>query len=104
MAKFKNKNSDEQVEAITFDELVEHGKANCDPSNIHNGMPWSFKLGEHGITHENDKCYLIPTSHLAGPYPYSNFTPDDMLLIGVVGELTPIKKEEFEKEFEKIDI
>jgi hypothetical protein len=45
------------ADAITFDEFVEYGKANG--GNIVNGMPWSFKYKNHGVTHENDDCYIV---------------------------------------------
>ena len=83
------------IEAITFDELVEHGKNNG--GNIVNGMPWSFKYKGHSITHENDGLYLIPT--LEGTH---NFTPQDMLITGVNGEIYPCKIDIFEKTYEKI--
>lgn len=57
--KFRKKPVVVVVEAITFDELVEHGKANS-PVLVR-GMPWSFDYKGHPITHENDDCYLIPT-------------------------------------------
>src|SRR5688572_10568559 len=47
------------VEAITFEELVDYGKASG--ANIVNGMPWSFEYKGQPITHENDDCYIIPT-------------------------------------------
>lgn len=34
------------IEAITFDEFIEYGKANG--GNIVNGMPWSFKYTRGG--------------------------------------------------------
>ena len=37
------------IEAITFDELVEHGRQS---GAIVNGMPWSFEYNGHPITHE----------------------------------------------------
>jgi hypothetical protein len=43
------------VEAITFDELVQHGIDSGAPS----GTPFYY-MG-HPITHENANCYLIPT-------------------------------------------
>ena len=95
--KFKTKKGD-VVEAMTFQELVEYGKNNG--ANIVNDMPWSFSLNGHPITHENDKCYLIPTPHLHDPREHtSRFTPDDMLVIGVIGELTPIPKMYFDDEY-----
>ena len=83
-----------EVEAITFDELVEHGKNNG--ANIVNGMPWSFKYQGHPITHENDECYLIPT--LEGTM---KFTPQDMLITGVNGEIYPCKKDIFAKTYDE---
>lgn len=82
MAKFKKKPV--VIEAITFDELVEYGKKN--QTFIVNDMPWSFDYKGHPITHENDECYLIPT--LEGTH---NFTPKDMLITGVRGEIYPCK-------------
>ena len=83
------------IEAITFDELVQHGiEAGA---NIHNGMPWSFQYAGHPITHENDKCYLIVT--LEGTM---NMTPDDMLITGVKGEIYPCKKDIFDATYEAV--
>jgi hypothetical protein len=81
------------IEAITFEEFVEYGKNNG--ANIVNGMPWSFEYNGHPVTHENDECYLIPT--LEGTH---NFTPQDMLIIGVHGEIYPCKKDIFEKTYD----
>lgn len=83
------------IEAITFEELVEYGK-NIG-ANIVNGMPWSFQYKGHGITHENDECYLIPT--LEGTH---RFTPQDMLITGVKGEIYPCKKDIFEQTYEPV--
>ena len=83
------------IEAITFQELVEHGKANT--TNIVNGMPWSFDYKGHPITHENDACYLIPT--LEGTH---NMTPADMLITGVKGEIYPCKLDIFEATYEAV--
>lgn len=91
MAKYRKKPV--VIEAITFDELVEHGKANG--GNIVNGMPWSFDYKGHPITHENDQRYLIPT--LEGTH---NMTPDDMLITGVKGEIYPCKKDIFAATYE----
>jgi len=83
------------IEAITFDELVQHGINNG--AFIVNDMPWSFSYNGHAITHENDQCYLIPT--LEGTM---KFTPDDMLITGVNGEIYPCKKDIFEKTYEAV--
>lgn len=84
------------IEAITFDELVDYGKANG--ANIVNGMPWSFKFREHSITHENDDCCLIPT--LEGTM---KFNRGDMLIIGIKGEIYPCKPDIFEATYEKVE-
>ncbi len=81
------------IEAITFDELVAHGKTHT--ANIVNGMPWSFDYKGHPITHENDGCYLIPT--LEGTH---NMTPADMLITGVQGEIYPCKIDIFNATYE----
>ena len=82
------------VEAITFEELVEYGKAHN--ANIINGMPWSFEYNGHPITHENDECYLIPT--LEGTM---KFNKGDMLITGVKGEIYPCKPDIFEQTYEE---
>jgi hypothetical protein len=82
-----------EIEAITFEEFVEYGKNNG--GNVVNGMPWSFEYKGHPVTHENDERYLIPT--LEGVH---NFTPHDMLITGVSGEIYPCKKDIFEKTYE----
>lgn len=84
------------IDAITFDELVEYGKNNG--GNIVNGMPWSFHYNGHPITHENDECYLIVT--LEGIH---NFTPKDVLITGVAGEIYPCKIDIFEETYEKVE-
>jgi hypothetical protein len=84
------------IEAITFDEFVEYGRSNG--ANIVNNMPWSFKYNGHPVTHENDECYLIPT--LEGTH---NFTPKDMLITGVNGEIYPCKLDIFEKTYDVCD-
>jgi hypothetical protein len=45
------------VESISFDELVQHGRDSG--ANIVNGMPWSFEYKGKAVTHENDQLYLI---------------------------------------------
>ncbi len=84
------------IEAITFDKLVEYGKANG--GNIVNGMPWSFTYSGHPITHENDDCYLIPT--LEGTM---KMLRGDMLITGVKGEIYPCKPDIFEATYEAVD-
>lgn len=83
-----------EIEAITFDELVEHGRVAQGTA----GIPWSFSYKGHPITHENDDCYLIPT--LEGTL---RFTRDDMLITGVKGEIYPCKRDIFEATYDQAD-
>lgn len=83
------------IEAITFDELVAHGIASG--GNVVRGMPWSFKYNGHPISHEHDKCYLIPT-----PEGTMNFTPQDMLITGIKGEIYPCKRDIFDATYEPL--
>jgi hypothetical protein len=82
-----------QVEAITFTELVQYGIDSG--ATLYNGFPWSFQYSGHPITHENDECYLIPT--LEG---VMRFTPEDMLITGVKGEVYPCKMDIFNATYE----
>jgi hypothetical protein len=81
------------IEAVTFDELVDHGRTSG--GNIINGMPWSFSYAGHPITHEHDNCYLIPTSEGT-----MNMTRSDMLITGVKGEIYPCKIDIFEATYD----
>ena len=85
-----------QIEAITFDELVQHGIDSGAP--LTNGMPWSFEYKGQHISHENDACYLIPT--LEGTM---KFTPRDVLITGVNGEIYPCKTDIFEKTYKPVE-
>lgn len=93
MAKFRKKPV--EIEAVTFEEFVEYGKLHG--GNSVTGMPWSFQYEGHPVTHENNGCYLIPT--LEGTM---KFTPSDMLITGVDGEIYPCKKDIFGKTYEKV--
>jgi hypothetical protein len=84
------------IEAITFEELVEYGKASG--ANIVNGMPWSFEYHGQPITHENDRCYLIST--LIGTM---RLEPGDMLITGAKGEVYPCRGEMFQMTYERVD-
>ena len=91
MAKYRKKPV--IIEAITFEELIEYGKAHADI--FIERFPWSFEYNGHPIMYENDQCYIIPT--LEGEM---NFTPEDMLITGVNGEIYPCKIDIFEKTYE----
>lgn len=84
-----------EIEAITFDELVQYGLSHG--ANIINGMPWAFEYAGHPVTHENDNCYLIPT--LEG---VMRFNRGSWLIIGVAGEIYPCDPDIFEKTYEKV--
>lgn len=91
MAKFRKKPV--VIEAYTFDEMVEIGRKQ---GGYESGvMPYSFTINDHGITHENDDCYIICT--LEGAH---KMTREDMLLIGVKGEIYPCKIEIFKATYE----
>ena len=93
MARFRNKPI--VVEAITFEELVEHGRSQ---DVGHGGMPWAFSYGGHPITHENDDCYLIPTAE-----GIMKMGRNDMLITGVQGEIYPCKLDTFGATYEPVD-
>jgi hypothetical protein len=61
-------------------------------------MPWSFYYKGQPITYESNQCYIIPT--LEGLY---NFTPNDVLITGIKGEIYPCKKIIFEATYDIID-
>lgn len=86
------------IEAITFDELVAHGRAQGVTLYGTNEMPWSFTYAGHPISHEHDECYLIPT--LEGTM---RMGPDDMLITGVKGEIYPCKRDIFAATYEKVE-
>lgn len=83
------------IQAMTFDELIVYGLNNTD--NIVNDMPWSFQLNGYSISYETDSSYVIETlegNHL--------MTSDDMLIIGVKGEIYPCKKDIFYLTYEEV--
>lgn len=84
------------IEAVTFEEFVEYGKTHAE--NLVEGMPWHFEYNGHPVTHETDTCYIVPT--LEGDF---QFTPNDMLVTGVNGEIYPCKKDIFEKTYEAVE-
>lgn len=83
------------IEAMTFDEMVTYGKEHAE--SLHDGIPWSFEINGHPITHEDNERYLINT--LEGTH---NMTPKDMLIIGIEGEIYPCKLNIFEATYEKV--
>ena len=87
MSKYRKRS--ELVEAINFDELVQHGIAqNVD---LIRGMPWHFKYQGHQITHENDNCYLIPSPNGGS----LQFNRGDMLVVCGDNSLFPMSLASF---------
>lgn len=89
MTKFRKKPV--VIEAITFEEFVQFAKETTQEPH------WSIPYQGVNISHENDNCYLITT--LEG---IMQFTPNDMLITGVQGEVYPCKKDIFEATYEKV--
>lgn len=77
------------IEAISFDDLVQHGIDNG--GNIVNEMPWSFIYRRHRITHENNDCYLIASPN-GGSLPFKR---GDMLTFCGDGSLFPMELVDF---------
>ena len=82
MAKFKMKPM--VVEAVTFDELIQHGLKHT--TNIYNNMPWSFEFMGVPVTHETDDCYIVGTEE---------FTKNHLLVIKD-NEISIVEKDVFD--------
>jgi len=85
------------IEALTFNEFIDYGKSHCNLLEM--GMPWSFTFKGYNITHENDECYLIPTIES----DIQKMTSQDMLIVGVKGEIYPCKLDVFEQTYERVE-
>ncbi len=85
-----------EIKAMTFNEMLEFAKSD---KNLHscNGVPWSFHIGSHQVSHENDDTYLIPT-----PEGTMKMTRDDMLITGISGEIYPCKLDIFNKSYDEV--
>ena len=79
------------IEAITFEDLVEIGKAS--------GALETFTYQGQLITHEGNDCYLIPTSEGIMRFRRG----EDMLITGVKGEIYPCKIDIFQATYEKAE-
>lgn len=86
------------VEAITFDELVEHGRKQGVPCHGPLNLPWSFLYNGHPITHENDDCYLVNT--LEGTV---RFERGHLLITGIKGEIYPCRADIFAATYEPVE-
>lgn len=83
------------ISIITFEDFVEYGRKNGSGTNAE-GYPLSFTYENHAITHETNVQYVIPT--LEG---HLYFTPNDVLIKGVQGELYPCKIDIFKQTYTK---
>lgn len=81
------------IKIITFDDFVEFGKKNAGSLNSE-GLPLSFTYQGHAISHESNTSYTIPTKE-----GYLNFTPEDVLITGVQGEIYPCKIDIFKQTY-----
>lgn len=93
MATFRRKQY--EIEAITFDELVEYGKAN----SINFGeMDGSFRYKGELITVENKECYLMHSVEVT-----HKITPQDMLITDPNGITYSLPTYIFEHQYEVAD-
>jgi len=91
--------SKDTFKAITFDELVAHGKAQPD-ANIVDGLPWSFRYEGWPVTHETDDCYIVTQAEgFTAP-----FERGAMLLFDKQSGLVPVTMEEFHEHFEPLEL
>lgn len=91
--KYENKSA--VVEAITFSELVEHGKAHPN-TEVVEGMPQSFEYNNQPVAYENATTYLI-----ANNGDTLRMISDDILIIPQDGKMFLLKKQDFEKVYSK---
>lgn len=96
MKTFKAKKKPVVVEFMTFDDMVQYGLETGD--SIVDGIPWSFKVNNHPITHCSNDMYLIST--LEGDHWMKR---NDYLCIGVRGEIYPIKIDIFNETYDIIN-
>lgn len=97
MAKFRERSV--IVEAITFDELIEHARSNGSKNPfMADGLPWSFTYQGYPVSHENDECYLINTEDGT-----QRVTPQDMIITNSKGIVYPLRINVFDATYERID-
>jgi hypothetical protein len=86
------------IEAITFEEFITLHHFSLDIVQDDSASDRHFDYKGSRITKQNDELYVIPT--LEGNH---NFTPQDMLITGVKGELYPCKIEIFNQTYDIVD-
>ena len=88
-----------EIEFITFKDFEEYGKGVCSVMRLRQEDSCTeFNYKGHAITQENDECYLVET--LEG---IMNFTPKDVLITGVKGEIYPCKLDIFNETYDIIE-
>jgi len=75
-------NNEGAVREYTFDELVEHGKAQ-EGAHKHT-LPWSFEIYDFPVTHETDDLYIIGTE------PATRFARGDTFIVDETGDKVEI--------------
>jgi hypothetical protein len=86
------------IEAITFEEFVTLHHFALEIIQDDSASEKHFDYKGSRITKQNDELYVIPT--LEGNH---NFTPQDMLIEGVKGELYPCKIDIFNQTYDIVD-
>ncbi len=82
------------VEAVTFDELIQHGIDSG--AQLVNGMPWSFEYKGYPVTSENDSLYFVCVNGVN-----ISITDDEVLIIDLDG-IDVIRKNYFDKKYEPV--
>jgi hypothetical protein len=84
------------IEAYTWAEMLQLGRRWCTENGhaLINSMPWHFEVNGYPLTHEDDARYTICT--LEGDM---TMTPEDMLIVGIKGEIYPCKRDIFEASY-----
>jgi hypothetical protein len=81
------------IKIITFQDFVEFGRKNGSGNNAE-GYPLSFTYEGHAITHESNTNYIVPTNS-----GHVSFTPDDVLITQVDGEIYPCRIDLFKQTY-----
>ena len=94
MEKYRRK-PDFILDAITFEEFVEHGKKVA--VSLVGGVPWSFKYEGHAVTHVTDTQYLINKIDET-----VSFHKGDILVTTKDGALLALNPHYFENNYEPV--
>ena len=83
-----------EIEFITFDEFCEI----ANKASISKPGTMAFRFKNHSVQMLSKNRFLIKT--LEG---YHNFTPEDVLIVGVKGEIYPCKIDIFEQTYNIVE-